>query len=1025
MSYARRKRHSLGAVSAVSFIIALVFMVHAASAQYFGRNKVQYENFKFKVLKTEDFNVYYYAVEKKAVDDAARMAERWKSRFEPLFKQELGKDQPLIFYSNQPDFQQTNAISGVISQAVGGVTEGYLNRVVIPMTGNYAENDHVIGHELTHAFQYEVLKSKGRGIFSQQQMPLWFIEGMAEYLSLGHNNGLTAMWMRDAVLHDNLPGINDIGRQSTYSPYRYGHAVWAYIGGKWGDDHIRNLFLAVMRTNWDQAFKEVLGISADSLSTEWQAATKDKFQPLIEDKTKPKEVGRVVLRSDDDEPGLSLSPAVSPDGKYVAVISRQGLFTLDLYLVDAQSGKILKKLVSSNSDAHFDALRFTNSAGAWSPDSKQFAFVVEEKGDNAIAVVDIPSGEIRRTIRLDSVTALQHLAWSPDGEKLAISGTRGGISDLYLYHFDDGTVDRLTDDRYADLQPSWSPDGSKLVFASDRGPETNFEELTYSPLRIAVMDMATGDIDMISISPRARHISPHYSGDGRYIYVISDPDGFCNIYRYSLADGTFSKITDVATGICGLTLNSPALSVAAGTNEAYFSVFDKSGYFIAAVDLTETEPAYHAASDEPQATILPVYNPDEYVQEYLEEPQKGLVSADNFKTEKYSPRLKLLQIGQPTIGIAVDRFGPAFGGSADFVFSDMLGNRMLNAGILMNGGLKDIGGQVLYANLRRRLNWGVVAGHIPYLTAGLLTGVDTVDVNGQPREALVQELVQERLYIDMLSGLTEYPLSENRRLELTAGYSRYSYDIESDRIAVVGGTVVSETTQGLPSPSALNLFQSSLAYVGDYSFFGFTSPIDGRRYRFEVEPTLGTLDFVTVLADYRQYFMASPFTFAFRAIHLGRYWKDAEDDRLSSLYLGDETLVRGYSLGSFDLSECSDVTETGRCPEIDRLIGSRIGVVNMELRVPLFGTTDFGLLNFPYLPTELALFADGGLAWNKGSTVKFDFKERSPDRIPVFSAGMAARINLFGYIVMQFYYAFPFQRPEKTGQFGFVIAPGW
>jgi hypothetical protein len=45
--------------------------------------------------------------------------------------------------------------------------------------------------------------------------------------------------------------------------------------------------------------------------------------------------------------------------------------------------------------------------------------------------------------------------------------------------------------------------------------------------------------------------------------------------------------------------------------------------------------------------------------------------------------------------------------------------------------------------------------------------------------------------------------------------------------------------------------------------------------------------------------------------------------------------------------------------------------------------------------------------------------------VPVFSAGISSRFNLFGYMVLEAYYAFPFQRPERGAHFGFQIAPGW
>ena len=116
---------------------------------------------------------------------------------------------------------------------------------------------------------------------------------------------------------------------------------------------------------------------------------------------------------------------------------------------------------------------------------------------------------------------------------------------------------------------------------------------------------------------------------------------------------------------------------------------------------------------------------------------------------------------------------------------------------------------------------------------------------------------------------------------------------------------------------------------------------------------------------------------------------------------------------------------TGSCPGFDRLFGHRIGVVNLEFRVPLLGTPRFGLLSFPYLPTEVFGFADAGLAYNDFSEVKFDFVRSGGQRVPVFSVGGGARFNIFGFLILEAYWAHPFQRPDKGSHWGFVLAPGW
>jgi hypothetical protein len=110
-------------------------------------------------------------------------------------------------------------------------------------------------------------------------------------------------------------------------------------------------------------------------------------------------------------------------------------------------------------------------------------------------------------------------------------------------------------------------------------------------------------------------------------------------------------------------------------------------------------------------------------------------------------------------------------------------------------------------------------------------------------------------------------------------------------------------------------------------------------------------------------------------------------------------------------------------------------VANAEVRVPLFGVEEYGLINFPFLPTELSAFVDAGLAWNGqsvcdeggeviGCSPEFAW-ESDTGRIPVVSAGVSARMNVLGFVILETYYAYPFQRPNKGWHLGFNMAPGW
>jgi len=1003
-------------------VVGIILIIpQGSSAQYFGRNKVQYEDFKYKVLRTSHYDIYHYPSEHERVKDAAWMLERWYTRYARLLDYSIDPYQPIILYANHADFQQTNVIRGLISQGTGGVTEGMRNRVVIPFTGVNREDNHVLGHELVHAFQYDILKSSGQRLQAAQQMPLWFVEGMAEYLSVGRNDPLTAMWMRDAVLNDDVPTIKQVSRSRKYFPYRYGHAIWAYITGNYGDGIVKPLLHGVLNDGWQYAAEEVIGLPSDSISDRWQQTIRETYEPQIRGRTAPGSVGKKLIWG---EGGTNLAPAISPNGEYVAYISSRNLFSLDLYLADAHTGEVVKKLATSNTDAHFDALRFMDSAGAWSPDGQKFAFVVFAKGDNEIALLDVKTRKILRTIKLKDVSAITDIAWSPEGDRVVVSGTEGGISNLYLYNLETDSYDRLTNDDYAEFQPAWSPDGETLAFATDRGSRTDLDQYQFRSIQIGLMDLKSGQVELISMGPHVKHINPQYGPGASNLYMVADPDGYSDLYRYDLEKEQFYRLTNIATGVTGLTELSPCFTVARETGRVLMTVFDETNYHISALSSDSTKGTeFTAEESEYYATVaLPPVTESSKVQRLISGNTTWLPDTLDTSTRDYKPALQLLNVGQGGIGLSANRYGTAVGGGVSFLFGDMLGNHMLSVAAQISGRIRSFGGQAIYQNLDSRYNWGIGAAHIPYLTTRTFSAFVDTTIEGQSLQ--MREIVQLRRWVfdDRISLMADYPFSTNRRLEFTGGYTRISYDREAESLLTYRGRTVDRQTRDLSDPDPINLFHGSVAYVGDYSQFGFTSPVSGRRFRFELEPTVGSYRYVTAIADYRKYFFWRPVTFALRGLHYGRYFQDSESQALSPLFVGYQTLVRGYEQGTFDLSEC---TGGGDCPEFDRLYGTRIGIVNAEFRVPLFGVEQYGLLNFPFLPTDLVGFFDGGVAWTKNESPELEWAPESSKRVPVFSTGIAARINLFGYLVGQVYYAYPFQRPNTGAHFGFVLAQGW
>jgi Tol biopolymer transport system component len=1015
-------RRSIGLVA----FCVIAFLNLPASAQYFGRNKVQYRTFDFQVLQTEHFDIYYYPSEQAGVEIAARMAERWNVRLGRMLQHRLRGRQPLVLYGSHVDFEQTNVIGGEIGEGTGGVTESVRRRIVLPLAGPLSDTDHVIGHELVHAFQFDMLTSEdGDSNRNRAQiLPLWFIEGMAEYLSIGPVDPNTAMWVRDAARREKLPAIKDLNNPK-YFPYRWGQAFWAYVGGRWGDEAIGPLLIAAAAEGVDPAIERVLGVTTEQLSSDWRAAILKTYLPVLTAASQQQAPVRMVIEGREMGSDLNVAPSLSPDGRWLAFLSAREFFSVDLYIADATTGEVTRRLTSTSTDPHFSSIQFIQSAGAWDLSGKQLAVATVRSGHASLAVFSGASGSLVRDIEVREVDEITGPTWAPDGRAIAFTGLTGGLTDLFVYELDRGTVRRLTNDSYADLQPAWSPDGRVIAFVTDRF-SSNLGDLAIGPYQLALLDVTSGRIERGPSTGPGKQINPQWSPDGRFLYFISDREGLPNVYRTALnTTNDVQQVTTVVTGVSGITNISPAVSVASKSGRLAFGVYQGGKYDILTMegDAVGVPPRVLPID---AAVLPPLERQPSAVADLLTHPAVGLPEPRTYPVEPYRAKLQLEGVSQPVVGVGVSRFGTSFGGGIAMSFSDMLENHRLVTAVQLNNGLgtgtsvKDIGAQVGYFNVARRWNWGAIAGQIPYVSSGFQSTVSRLP-NGDLVET--DDLLVYRQTERSASGLVSYPLNRNRRLDFQGGVSSISFDqiVTTTTYSLYTGDVYQYSTSTMSLAETLNLGTGSAALVFDTSSNGAVGPVRGQRYRFEVAPTFGTLDFTGVLLDYRRYFMPAPFyTLAVRGMQYGRYGSGAEDYRLLPLYIGYPWLVRGYDAGNIGIDECV-VSPAGSCDLVDRLSGSRMLVANVELRFPLL--RPFGVSSRMYgpLPVEVALFADAGTAWyaNQRPSVL------RGSRDGVSSAGVALRVNLLGFAVGEFDFIRPFQRPGRGWVFDFNFMPAW
>lgn len=969
-------------------LVLLLFAASPAQAAYFGKNKVQYKKFRWHVLETQHFDIMFYDGEAETVQDAARMAERSYAQLARTLGHEFAKKIPLILYASHSDFQQTNITEGYIDVGTGGVTELVRRRVFLPFTGSYAELEHVLTHELTHAFELDILYDPEAtdpvSPFGYQP-PLWVMEGLAEYLSRGTNDTHTDMWVRDACLSGTLPTLQQLGFAQDIRVYRFGQSVWQYFAAEYGTPKIGELLREMRdKKSLEKAFESIAKIPLSEFSEKWGMAMRRQALPGIANHRTTREFSKPVVTRRADESWLVLSPSISPDGEKLAYVSDRTL-NRDVWVRNIDGAAKARRIVQGEMSGDFEALRFFNAGCAWSPDGKTLALAAKAGSQDALYLVNAADGRIekRLTFGLDEV---QTASFSPDGSELVFVGLAGGQSDLYRVRRDGTGLQRLTQDRYAERDPQWSPDGRSIVYVSDAGPGTDFAALVFERMHLMLLDLETRTSRDITPFEHGKAVSPAWSGDGQYVAFVSDRDGASNIYILQVATGQAFRLTDSTTGISGILPTSPALSWARASKRLAFSAFGESGWDIyriddplAAMTPLELEPGdmapvaelAFASAAAASGAAGPMVSTDGAALEGGAIPAAPDAAADTtasvtpapvpaaaapdsfrFRVRNYRPRLSpdLSSVG----GVASYEAG--FGGQSQIHFSDLLGDHNLGVGLGIYGSLKDSDLFLSYLNRAHRTSWSV-SGFQFRKRYGMLGSARQLEIEHQTYRG-VQVAVQ-------------HPFDRFSRLEATlqlAGVSGRFF---------LGETATDANTD--PGIHAVRSFVGpGLAYVFDSSLWGATGPVKGRRMRVALAGGVGQIDYVTLETDLRQYWnLRKWYTVAARL-----YGSTSSGNTPQTMYLGGAQSLRGYDYGE--------------------LVGNHALLANLEFRFPLVRHLALG---WP-LPLELGnvqgvLFTDAATAWDhEAFRTSRAVRAEVPGRAPLVSTGFGVRVGL-GYMVLK------------------------
>ncbi len=988
---------TIGWAGVLVLALSLAIQVQPAHAQYsvFGKNKVQYKFYEWEYIQTDHFDVYFSQDGYELAQFTAVASENAYRSIKKLFRYEIKDRISVVVYNSHNEFQQTNVISSYLEEGVGGVTELFKNRVVVPFEGDYQQFRHVIHHELVHAVINDMFYGGSiQALLASRApvtLPLWMNEGIAEYAALTWDTN-SDMFIRDAAIHTYLPPVEYLGG---YFAYRGGQAVWHYIARTYGEPKIAEILNRIRGArSIDQGFKTTIGLTVRELSERWQKEMKVIYWPDIARREEPVDFAHKRFTNHvEDQNFYNTSPAISPQGDRFVFLSDRDDF-MNVYLASAIDGEILDKVVDGQKSNDFEELHLLTPGLTWSPDGKSIALTTKAGERDAVMIVNVETGETRKiSLPLDGIRSV---SWSPTGKELTFAGIKVPQSDIYLYSLESGELTNLTEDIFSDYDPSFSSDGSRIFFVSDRRDHLTRESVPPS-FRMWNFDFNQRDIYELQIGTRtirrltndalSDETSPVSSPDGKQILYISDRNGINNIYLKNLETGEDRPITNSLSGIYQLSVSADGSkllfsSLCEGGFDVYLLLrpFDRK-LSVDKLELTEFRKQQlgvpkEVAVQEVKEVVAPsdtitirdnlvivsdtlgseqpyrtakrvdlssyVFSEEQIRRDTtnVSAPVTTFLSPDSKDTEgNYIPRRYKLNF-TPDLVYGSAGYNTLFGleGSTIMAFSDMLGDHQIvfQTNLLLDLSNSDYGLTYLY--LPSRIDYGFTGFH----SARFLFFNDT--------------LFRYRMW--GLGGTASYPIDRFQRLELNLMWLNTSRD-DLDHT----GTPTQRRSFILPT----------ISYIRDNSLWmgGWFGPNNGSRMSltFYGSPKYSdeSLDIQTFMADYRSYHkLTDNLVFSWRTaggVSIGR-------NRQHFFIGGTEGWInRAFDGGYIPIESIEDYTFLTpiyplRGYNYNALNGTKYALFNAELRFPLIRYLILGAVPIGFQNILGTMFVDVGSAWS-------------------------------------------------------------
>src|SRR5258708_2732516 len=654
------------------FLFVFVAGTLAASAQtpfvpYYNKNRIKYNHFNWHTYTTDHFEIYYYPDIEQHLERVASYAESAYQTVSADLKHDLAFKIPLILYKTASEFQQQNIDPGELPEGVLAFAEPYRDRMVLPIDEPSDALYHLITHELTHIFEFDIIP----GTLLRRGLPLWVDDGLSDY-ETGYWNPFDLMFVRDAAIADMIPPMSDFqGVQSADGrlPYNLGHAAFEFIESKWGKEGLRQFLFALRKSvigGGDSAYEEAFKLKPDEFDEQFDKYLKDRFKPF-RDKERPQDYGR-DLAPKRGKPEfvsvVSIEPSPSGDLLAVAAGNRKDQ-ELDIILLSTKDSKVVRNLTGGfNTGFGFEYIAtpggFRGNAVpwmSWSPVGDRLAYFARKEKQKQLVLQNVLTRKIEKRFDIKSVDMVESPDFSPHGKSLAFAGLRNAVADIFIIDLETGDIKNLTNDSFADYAPTWAPDGKSIVYlarvsGNDKlfridlatGKKTQLTFGTHDDGGAQFMDADTLVFPSTAVDPN-QPISPEIAKNGN-IY---------NVWTLNLKTNELKQYTDALGG----NVSPVVLRDENKAQRIAFVTYYKGEYGIHTVP-AQKEALHTVASADfgepgPNVDFVPPLN-------------HTLIKSN----EKVKGRFeKLFLEGRPPVNVGVTSGGDFFGGT-QVTFSDVL-----------------------------------------------------------------------------------------------------------------------------------------------------------------------------------------------------------------------------------------------------------------------------------------------------------------------------------------------------------------